>query len=96
MNNIWIIIIIVIGVILLYLYIKHWKILKVSNVYFISGAVKTGKSYVSVAIAVREYKRALRMFYLTYPLLRFKLFLAKQEYKEEVYKPMLYSNIPIY
>lgn len=94
-NNFWIIILIVVGVVLLYLYLKHWKRLKISNVYFVSGAVKTGKTFVSVALAVKTYKKNLRRFYITYPLLRLKLFLAKEEYNEKIYKPMLYSNIKL-
>ena len=95
MNSLALVIIIVVAVILLILYIKHFKLLKISNVYFVSGAVKTGKTFVSVALAVKKYRQSLRRFYLTYPLLRLKLFLAKEEYREEVYKPMLYSNIKL-
>ena len=95
MNIAILIIVIIVLLLLLWFYIKHVKKLKISNVYFVSGAVKTGKSYVSVALAVKTYKRNLRKFYITYPLLRLKLFLAKEEYKQAVYKPMLYSNIPL-
>lgn len=91
---IWILIVVAV-LIIIYWYVKHVKKLKISNVYFISGAVKTGKSFVSVALAVKTYKRNLLMFRLGYPFLRLKLHLRKEKYDEKVYKPMLYSNIPL-
>jgi len=95
MKIVIIILLIVVAVFILWFYIKHVKKLKISNVYFVSGAVKTGKSYVSVSLAVKTYKRNLRKFYISYPFLRLRLLLAKEEYNENIYKPMLYSNIPL-
>ena len=95
MNTVLLIILIVLSIVFLVWWIKHAKKLKISNVYFISGAVKTGKSYVTVALGVKTYKRNLRRFYLTYPLLRLKLMLRHEKYNENEYKPMLYSNIPL-
>ena len=95
MNTVLLIILIVLSIVFLVWWIKHAKKLKISNVYFISGAVKTGKSYVTVALGVKTYKRNLRRFYLGYPLLRLKLMLRHEKYNEKEYKPMLYSNIPL-
>ena len=60
-----IILLIIVGLIIAFLIYRKIKRLKISNVYFISGAVKTGKSYVSVALAVKTYKRNLRKVKLT-------------------------------
>lgn len=95
MNLLITLLIIVVCALILIWWLKHAKKLKISNVYFVSGAVKTGKTYVSVALAVKKYKQSLRRFKITYPLLRLRLYLQKKEYNENEYKPMLYSNIPL-
>lgn len=95
MNTVLLIILIVVSIFFLIWWIKHAKKLKISNVYFVSGAVKTGKSYVTVALGVKTYRKNLRWFYIGYPLLRLKLALRHEKYDERIYKPMLYSNIPL-
>lgn len=67
---------------------RHFKSLKIPNVYLITGAVKTGKSALSVKIAIRQYRSNLLKWYVRYPFL--KLFRKKIPLK-----PMLYSNIPL-
>ena len=60
-----------------------FKRLKVECVMLINGAVKTGKSTLSVHLAYKHYKKNLRRYYI-------RKFLGK---KEE--KPLFYSNIPL-
>lgn len=91
---------IILGCILLgiaiYLYVRYCKRLKIDNVYFVSGGVKTGKTFVSVALAIKTYKKNVRHWYLScvlYGLLY--LFTRHPRFKDETKKPMLYSNIPL-
>lgn len=85
--NIGIIVVLVLLVLLTFFLAKHFKRLKIDNVYFISGGVKTGKSFVSVALAVKTYRKNLFKWYLTDWIYRI--------FKKGTEKPMLYSNIPL-
>ena len=67
---------------------KKIKVLNVPNVFLISGAVKTGKTLLSVHLAKKEYRRNLRNWYIA-------RFFQKLLFKEVPSKPMLYSNIPL-
>lgn len=88
MKSLGLIVVISIFVIVTLVFVsKKLKRLKVDNVFFISGGVKTGKSFLSVAIAIRQYRKNLLKWYLTNWL--FKIF------KKGAEKPMLYSNIPL-
>lgn len=86
-----------------WLYLKYAKKLKLPNVYLVTGAVKSGKSCFSVGLAVKQYKKNLRMWYFLYPFRKFiDVFRSiKTKRTGEVYpsciplKPMLYSNIPL-
>lgn len=69
-------------------YFKHSKRLKLPNVYLVTGGVKTGKSAISVGLAVKTYKKMLRQYYLYLP---FRVLFHREIPK----KPMLYSNIPL-
>lgn len=87
---------------LLWFFIFKVKHLKVPSVYLITGGVKTGKSFVSVWLAVKNYKRACRKaricnFFIkcvANPIRRFKNLkrepIPLYKYRE---KPMLYSNM---
>ena len=86
-----IIIAILIGVVLILWFVrKHFKKLNMPNVFLISGAVKSGKSLLAVHLAKKEYKRAVRKWYIQ----RFILGLFARSHKLPK-KPMLYSNIPL-
>lgn len=93
--------IILIGVIILYfLYQRQFKKLKIPCVYLITGAPKTGKSLISVKLAVRQYNRNRFKFYLMkfvfVPVYNYVLrFLVKGEKIKLTTPPMLYSNIPL-
>lgn len=67
---------------------KKIKVLNVPNVFLISGAVKTGKTLLSVHLAKKEYRRNVRNWYIS----RFFLKLGN---KDVPLKPMFYSNIPV-
>lgn len=65
----------------------HSKRLKLPNVYLITGGVKTGKSFVSVNLAIKQYRKNLFIAKVK----RFFEQIFKKEIKTEL--PMLYSNI---
>lgn len=69
---------------LLVFFLKR-KHLKVPCVYLVTGAVKTGKSFLSCSIAVKQYKKNLLKYYIQ----RYLFF------NKNVEKPMLFSNIPL-
>ena len=78
----------------LYFYFKFFKIPKLKNIIFIDGSLGTGKSFYSVCLAIRLYKRNLRRFKLK--LFLFKYFLRFGKFKDyylTLEKPLLYSNI---
>lgn len=80
--------VLIIAVILIVIYFvvrKKVKHINMPNVYLISGGVKTGKSFTSVALAVKEYRSELFSYYIRLPFA--KLF------KRKLDKPMLYSNM---
>ena len=82
---------------LLWFWIFKVKHLKLPNVYLVTGGVKTGKSFVSVCLAVKQYKRNLRRYYVVNWILNvfinpfLKLF--KKTPKKLLERPMLYSNM---
>lgn len=98
-----IIVILVIIAVITYFYLKKCKHLKLPNVYLITGAVKSGKSCFSVAMAVKQYKKNLFGWYLAYPIRLLIDWIRSLKTKRtgEVFdtciplKPMLYSNIPL-
>lgn len=93
MNNsfIWLLILIAGGLFILWFIHKHFKRLKLPSVYLISGAVKTGKTKLSVCLAVKQYKKNVRKYRIGAAL---NLLLPKK-FKKQFEKPMLYSNIPL-
>lgn len=70
---------------------RRFKTLTLPCVYFVSGAVKTGKTAISVGLAKREYRKAVRSWYIK----RFIAKLFRRNDNDLDYKPMLYSNIPL-
>lgn len=71
---------------LLFLLIRNIKNLNISCVFLINGAVKGGKTFLSVYSAILWYKRELFLYYI-------KCFICFILRKEKPLKPMLYSNI---
>lgn len=88
---------------LLWFFIFKVKHLKVPSVYLITGGVKTGKSFVSVWLAVKYYKRARRkarvcnffIKFLINPIIWWRRFAheSKRNYFKLKDMPMLYSNM---
>lgn len=77
----------------LYLYFRFFKLLKVKNILFIDGSLGTGKSFLSVALAVRLWKRNVRRYHIKRFLLRvFNVGRFKDRWKA-IEKPILYSNM---
>lgn len=62
---------------------KKIKLLKLDNVVLINGGVKSGKTTLAVALAIRSYRKALLLWYF------------KRIFKKGLEKPLLYSNIPL-
>lgn len=101
MFMIWIVAAFLLGL-ALFLYFKFFKIPKIKNIVFVDGSLGTGKSFYSVNIAIRLYKRALRhykiykvVYKLLKPLGRFKRFHRLKTAYLELEEPLLYSNIPL-
>lgn len=101
---VWIVAI-VLAVLAIWLYFKFFKIPKIKNLVFIDGGLGAGKSFYSVYLAVRLYKRSMRRYRIAKFL--FKPFaLMKKEPNNSFAKrlralywkleePILYSNIPL-
>lgn len=77
--------IVLIAVIVLYfVYRKNFKILKVPSVCLITGGVKTGKSLLSVNLAIKDYKKRHRIWWwLTHV------------FKKDMEEPLFYTNVEI-
>lgn len=92
-----IMIIIIVGlcVLALWLYFKFFKLYKVKNIVFVDGSLGTGKSFFSVSLAVRLYKKEL----FKYKVKKFvlgALGCLSPKYRERLSsleEPVLYSNI---
>lgn len=72
-----------------HLFRKLFKIPKLSNLVFVTGGVKTGKSSMSVYFALKQYKRNVLKYKICKVLGKvFKRFKVTE-------KPLLYSNVPL-
>ena len=87
-----ILIIVVLVCIAIHFYRKFFKALVIPNVFLVTGAVKSGKSLLSVHLAIKMYKRELRHYKIAKFFLCTILHVKKPQDLEE---PMLYSNIPL-
>ena len=86
----------------IWLYFKFFKLYKVRNINFVDGTLGSGKSFLSVSLAVRTYKRELRRYkikkWLLNDLSKVPMFNKKFNLKkkvEELEEPELYCNIPL-
>lgn len=86
---------IVIGLAILlgWLYFRYFKLYKIKNIIFVDGSLGTGKSYTSVALAVRLYKKQLRKYKLRKFIGRFLKWSKYRERFENLEEPLLYSNM---
>ena len=85
-----IILIIAIAILVFFLVFKY-KIPRVGNMVLITGGIKTGKTMLSVRLAVKLYKQQLFKWHFHNALQTFKR-KEKRTYRE---KPLLYSNVPL-
>lgn len=85
----WFVILIAV-IILLVIYFRYRKIPKLGSMTLVSGGIKTGKSTLSVYLAIRKYKQNVRIWKIRRFLL--KIFKPKTTIPE---KPLFYSNIPL-
>lgn len=86
--NVGLIILLVLLVLAVFLYFKFIKHLKIGCICLVTGGVKTGKSTLSVATALREYRLAL----FSWRVNKFFCTLFKKKIPE---MPLFYSNVPI-
>ena len=93
----WISLLVIIGLtgLALFLYFRFFKLYKIKNIVFIDGALGTGKSFLSVSLAIRLYKRALRKHKIKVALIKAvsALFPTFREKLDGCEPPYLYSNI---
>lgn len=69
-------------------FLKRFKSCAIGSISLVDGGVKTGKTALSIYLAVREYKRAKRS-------VKFSNFWRKLFNKPLLEEPLLYSNIPL-
>lgn len=85
--------------ILLFLYLFQFKKIKFSCVFLITGAPKTGKTFINVWLACHYFKSNVLKWYinkfLILPVINFFRILFKKSKLVVPLKPMLYSNIPL-
>lgn len=85
---------IILGIALLFgwLYFRFFKIPKIKNVVFVDGSLGSGKTFYCVYLAIKLWKRQMRLY-------RFRVLLSKIPYFAEkwgkIEKPVLISNIPL-
>lgn len=87
-NGIFMLILIVVAVVLIVFIRKKIKTIKIPAVLLITGAIKTGKSLLSVHLALKTYRKNVFKWWINRPF----LMLLR---KEVPLKPMLYSNMPL-
>lgn len=88
-NILFIIILVLVAIFLIHLFRKHFKSVVLGNVSLISGAVKSGKSFLSVHFALSIYRKNVCLYYI-------KHFFNKLLHRaDDDMKPMLYSNMKL-
>ena len=81
-------ILLVVAVIITIVVASHFKRLRYGNLVLVTGGVKTGKTQLSVALAVKQYRKQLVKW-------RRACRKARRRYEPLPEKPLLYSNMPI-
>lgn len=88
MNIVIVIVAIILAVLLFKFYKKNFKSITVPCVSLVTGAPKTGKSTLSIYLAIREYNNRYRS-------VKISNFFRKLLNKPLLIEPLLYSNIPL-
>ena len=86
---IWIILAAVLACVLLYFYCKVRKVPKLGSLCLVTGGVKSGKSTLSVYLAIRSWKRERFRWNVLNLFRRVFKFIPQTE------EPLLYSNVPL-
>ncbi len=86
---IWFILAAVLTCVLLYFYCKVRKVPKLGSLCLVTGGVKSGKSTLSVYLAIRSYKKEHFRWKVLNLLRRVFKFIPVME------EPLLYSNVPL-
>ncbi|PWL76848.1 MAG: hypothetical protein DBY22_00600 [Clostridiales bacterium] len=91
------IVLIIILIISLFLYFRYRKIPRLGNMVLVTGGIKTGKSTLSVYLALRTYKKQLFKWKIKCFIGKFLKVLKIPKFKnfEKPEKPLFYSNIPL-
>lgn len=90
--NIGLFILLLVGLIFVIIWLrKKFKHLVLPNVVLVTGAPKTGKSAVTVHLAIKQYRKNLFMWHLGKAI----WWLRYHNLNDYPIKPMLYSNIPL-
>lgn len=98
MDTLLLLLVIALACIALYVYWKFFKLYKVKNIVFVDGSLGTGKSFLSVALAVRLYKKSLRIYKWKKRLFKFLAITYPVVWKPKLQaleEPRLYSNIKL-
>ena len=85
---IWILVCIVVAVVLIWYIRTHFKSPKYGSLCVTTGGLKTGKSTFSLHLAIKTYKRNLRV-------VKFRNFFNKLFSRELEEEPLFYSTIPV-
>lgn len=86
---------IALGIFLLWFFIFKVKHLKTPDVYMVDGGVKTGKSLITVMLAVKQYRRNVVKVAI-FNFFRRIINKFRKMKKAPLDRPMLYSNMPLY
>lgn len=77
-----VIIILILGLILFFVFRHNFKILKVPSVCLVTGGVKTGKSLLTVNLSNKDYRSIHRKWWFTTKILR-----------KDIEEPLFYTNV---
>lgn len=89
---IWIIILIL-AILAIWIYVKYFKIPKLKNILFVDGSLGTGKSFLSVNLAIRLYKKNHRRYIVTKWILKHFPNKNIKQKANSLEEPILYSNM---
>lgn len=85
-----IIIIAILVIVLLVYFRRKFKRIILPNVFLVTGPVKSGKTFLSLHLAIKQYKKNVRAYHIVH---FFKKIVGLAD--DDDLPPMLYSNIPL-
>jgi hypothetical protein len=81
-------ILLIIGLIFVLRFLSKLKVPKVGSMCLVTGGIKTGKTNLSVYMAIKDHKKRLRS-------VKFKNYINRIMGRDLIEEPLLYSNIPL-